>query len=495
MANLIGIDISSQTVRVAVLKVSYRKVGLVSLGQTSVSSHETWQEALRFLVLPVVTKGDSVAVSMSGDTLFVRRLELPPTAMRQLEEVLPFELESQLPFELENAVYDSLMLPRQGSEPIKILACVARQEQVRERIDLIHKSLGVEPERVESSSFALSNLTHVVPELKAPGPVAIVHLDDNTTDVAVLVQERVEFVRTLSVGTAGLPDSAQQLAMQIRQTLLGWRSQGGADLAAVYVTGPGLAFAGAEAYLTSQLGLEVTRLPVCRFETMAAPLVEEHGQYTRAIGVALGLARGATSVNLRRGALAYERGFSFLREKAPVLSAFGALIFFSFLFAWWMQMRALSQQRLVLEDALALVTQQVIGETIRDPRMAEDAINVAAAKFEDPMPTVDGFDIMVELSKAVPAEVKHDVEELDFQKGKASIHGIVESIPDAQQIASTLGQVKCFDNVKIVRTNQVVNENRQKYVLEFDVKCRADEKKSEKIANQEEKQGEEQKEP
>ncbi|HPB95294.1 MAG TPA: general secretion pathway protein GspL, partial [Polyangiaceae bacterium] len=60
-----------------------------------------------------------------------------------------------------------------------------------------------------------------------------------------------------------------------------------------------------------------------------------------------------------------------------------------------------------------------------------------------------------------------------------------------QQIATTLGTIRCFENVKIVRTNQVVNENRQKYVLEFDLKCPVEgEKKKSSSEGSETKEGE-----
>jgi general secretion pathway protein L len=46
----------------------------------------------------------------------------------------------------------------------------------------------------------------------------------------------------------------------------------------------------------------------------------------------------------------------------------------------------------------------------------------------------------------------------------------VPSIPDAQAIADKLKEHKCFKDVKISRTAQFTG-NKQKYVLEFEVKC------------------------
>ena len=75
------------------------------------------------------------------------------------------------------------------------------------------------------------------------------------------------------------------------------------------------------------------------------------------------------------------------------------------------------------------------------------------------------------MAQAVPDNLTHDIEELDFQRGHVVIHGIVPTIPDAQAIATALKAYRCFSDVKIVRTNQVVGEDKQKYTLEFDLKC------------------------
>jgi general secretion pathway protein L len=55
-----------------------------------------------------------------------------------------------------------------------------------------------------------------------------------------------------------------------------------------------------------------------------------------------------------------------------------------------------------------------------------------------------------------------------------SVRGIVGSIPDAQQIASTLQEDHCLSDVKLKSTTQAVGSDRQKYVLELDLRCPED---------------------
>jgi general secretion pathway protein L len=70
--------------------------------------------------------------------------------------------------------------------------------------------------------------------------------------------------------------------------------------------------------------------------------------------------------------------------------------------------------------------------------------------------------------------VTHDVEELDMQRGHVKINGVVGSTQDAQLVAGGMKAHRCFSDVKISKITQVVNSDRQKYVLEFDVKCPED---------------------
>jgi general secretion pathway protein L len=472
MAHFLGIDVGSRSVRVALLRTGYRRIAIEAMNECSVADFGSLADAIKAAIPANAPRSEHVCTNVQGDRTFVRVLEIPATALRQLNEVIPFELEAQLPFELDQTVYDTRQLPRSSSSsPLMIMAVGARTDDVRSRIDAV-RAATAEPVRVEPSALGLANLAAVVPELAADGPVVLVHLDADLTDLTILSAGVPLFVRTVSSGTGGLPASAAQLSRDLRQTLMAWRATGGQPPVVAYLTGPGAGLSGADAYLSGELGIRVSQMPPCRFDAIAADDAQRVVHFTRAIGLALGLGSKPRGMNLRRGSLAYERGYGFLRERIPVLAGLGALILVSFVFATWSEAHTLASQRDTLQDALGIVTKNVLGEAIRDPQKAQDSVGPGiGGADDDPMPHMDAFDVLVQLSKAVPADVTHDVEELDVQRGHATINGVVPTIPDAQQIATTLKDVSCFKNVKIVRTTQAVNENRQKYVLELDIKC------------------------
>lgn len=58
-----------------------------------------------------------------------------------------------------------------------------------------------------------------------------------------------------------------------------------------------------------------------------------------------------------------------------------------------------------------------------------------------------------------------------MQRGHVKIQGIVDSTGDASTVLEKLSEHRCVNNAKIAKITQQVNSTRQKYVLEYDVKC------------------------
>ncbi len=476
MGKLIGLDIRARYVRAVLLRTSYRRVTLESLAEIDRTQLPGLEEAVQACLLPLIPHSDGVAVAVDGDHAFVHRLSMPSTALKQLDEVVPFELEAQVPVDFDTLVYDYVNLPRKGpGSNIEVLAAAVRTEHVKERIELVARVASREADRVGVGALPLANLASMVSELDTTGGVVVVELADERSEVLALSRGYPAFARTLSIGVSDLPRSAPQLAAQLRQTMAAAALSLGTPIEAVFLTGGGAAASGAEAYLSAELGLPVSSLPLPRLEGIDPDQEAALPRFSRALGLALGLRGRPRDPDLRRGALSYQRGYAYLKEKAPLLGALAGVILISFLFSTWAELRSLSHEHDKLSADLAALSKDALGEEATDPDAAKEALDNAAARAEnDPMPHYDGFDLMVELSKVMPPTITSDVEELELSREHAKIRGIVGSASEAQQIADGFKQDKCFADPKITKVSQVVNGSRQKYVFEADVKCPED---------------------
>jgi general secretion pathway protein L len=482
MPTWLGIDIGSSSVKVAVVRSAYRKIALVGLASADVAASGGTVPAIRDATAKALSgekqAPDAVATAVDGSRAAIHRLLLPATAQKQLSEVLAYELEALVPFDLDAAVFDWRPLERADLDgQIALVAAVARLDDVRARIDVVREAVGQEPERIGVGALTLGALVPYVPGLEEAATVAVVDLGAKASEVLVLERAEAVFARTLSTGTDGLPATASKLARDIRVSFAAYRAQGGDPPTRVFLCGGGAFVSGAEGFLSGELEIPVQLIPAPALDVtaLAPTAVSELPRYAKAVALALSLAGRGAGMNLRRGPLAFERGFSWVRERIPLLAGLAAVILVSFVFSGWARLHAVHKEREALEGALGTVTKDVLGTEASSAQEAQDLLSKEVALTdEDPMPHADAFDVMVRLSQAVPTSMVHDVEELEMQRGHVVIRGIVGSIPDAQSIASTLSDQPCLSDVKIKNTTQAVGSDRQKYVMELDVKCPED---------------------
>lgn len=482
-SKFLGIESSKNIVRAVLLRSTYKSVVLEAMAEVPILDAGSEAEAIKSAVGAV--KPDAAAMVLSGEKAFYRRVDLPAAAQKELQNVLAFELESNVPFEMTDAVFDHRILKRDKNSPtLPIFATIARIDDIRERIAILKNAIGIEPEQISAGAFPLMNLSVVMPEIEkhpaaAPGtPIAILNLGESASDIMIIDDGEPVFARTLSRGTVGLPGSAPALARELRQSFTAFRALGGEPLGGMYLVGGGSSAQGAELFLSTELGISILPLPKPKLEGLTPEYEAMMPRFAVPLGLALGLLGRTKPFNLRRGSLEAQRSYPFLREKVPLLAGLSAVIMVSFGFSVVAEMRSLDAEHEFLKAKLAAATRDVLGEETDDIDRARELLEPGSgAAEEDPLPHADAFDVMVQLAKAAPKEMTHDVTEFDVSRGHAVIQGVVPTVSDAQTISEGMKEHKCFKDVKIARTSQYSGD-RTKYVLEFDIKCDAKKKKA-----------------
>ena len=482
MARLVGIDIRATHVRVALLQTQYRTLKLLGCREAPLQNLGELEETLRLLALPLVQQGEHLATCVSGDQLFIRDIELPATAAKQLSDVVPFEIEAQVPLDFDELCFDYRSLGRNSSqEGLRVLAVATRVSVVRQQIELVQRAIGVEPERVGAGPLPLANLSQVVPELRGPGLVAVLDVGLGNSDFVVLRDGAPVFARTLSVGAEA---GGAAMVAALRQSQAAWLQRSSEPFLRLYLAGAGPTIDGAAPVLSDALGLAVSPLPEMRFEGMPAGEAAALVGFEKAIGLALSLSGRSRDLNLRRGGLAYQHSYEFLKVRWPLMSALAGVILLSFIFSVWAKGRSLSAENTALQQSLGLLAEQTLGEKVNSPEQLSELFEKSAALREtDPQPELDGFDVLIEVSSSIDPDIVHDIDEFDIQGDKVKLLGIVGATDEAEKIKDTLAKNRCFKDVKISKITQVVNSKRQKYSMTFDVSCGQEKKATAKTAN------------
>ncbi len=432
--------------------------------------------------------GATRIADMPGEDVSLRRIELPPAAMRKIDELLPFEMEALIPFDPAETLLDHQLAEPPDATKVRVVVCAVPRAKVRERLDMLERA-GLDPEELVPGPAALGGLVPFVPVLaSSEGAQVIVHLGRSRADVAVLRKGKLELARSISAGVDDLRESgfgdapygsgAERLFRELRQTVSSHRMQGGAEIEAVRVSGE----LDAGEPLFAWIGRALDRTPI-PLEIPLAP--EQDGTQpvdavrAPAFALALGLVgqtllRGK-HLDLRKGDLAKKRSMGALRELAPLLGVCAAFVVVAYFYSVYAHWSVLTARREVLETELAEVSEQRLGETTRDPIRARALLD-QGRQSPDPLPAFDAFDALLALSAAIPDGIEHDLQRAqidlgdDRSGGHIEVQATVSSIEERDRIAQALGEVPCFRNIELGPMT-TAGEGRRQYRLEMDLQC------------------------
>jgi len=156
----VGLDIGSSAIKVVVLGqrktpgprpiVGHHLLPLKA-GQDADAS-EAVKSAVATLQLPV----NEVSLSVSGQWVIMRVVEMPVMKSGELSQALPFEAQRYLPFSVQEVVIDGAILGPSEANKQWVLIVACKRELLTRRIDWV-KRAGLEPVLVDVDALAVAN--------------------------------------------------------------------------------------------------------------------------------------------------------------------------------------------------------------------------------------------------------------------------------------------------------------------------------------------------
>lgn len=534
MARILGLDIGRSALRAVLVRTSMRHVEMdrfIEVPLAPATDPQGRAEALAAglaeLVAIVARPADEVIVALDGREGSLRVVELPAGAAKRIGEVLPFELNDVLPFEITDAVVDHQPIDKTDTL-MRVLAAAAPRARVETLLAEL-KASAIDPKEVAVGAAALDGLRHLVPELNAPGPLMVVCIGVDRTDVCVLEKGACTFARTTDGGVELLSRGQQvQLASSLKRTLAAYRAAGHPPPSRAYLGGDAAQHADSMLpWLQEALGIETSlvavpdrREPATKRKpgaaapgpaadapsaadpadsadpslasgagvaeelTLGAPAIpsasSERAKFAFAAALAARVATRGKRLDLRQGPLAYTKAMGSLRSQGKRIAIAAAPVLVAFLFATWARHAVLDGERERLQAQLAEVTREVFDEETRDPAAAR-ALLEGGRRIADPIPKFTAWDALDAISAAIPQEIQHDARRLTIEiddesrEGRIELQGLVASLAERDTIAANFEAHPCFDEIKPGPTSPGPNNTGLNYRLEAEIHCPGDE--------------------
>lgn len=217
---LLGLDIGSGTVKVLQLKDAKGKLKIERFGMKPLPAEMIVDGAIMD-GLGVVTaikelageqklKNKDAALSISGTSVIVKKIALPPMPEEELEKQIKFEAEQYIPFDINDVYLDfHILTQEEGQAEMEVLLVATKKDKLNDYANAVREA-GLTPKVVDVDAFAIENMYCANYDVMPAELTALVNIGSSVTNINILKSGMSVFTRDITIGGNRYSERIQQ---------------------------------------------------------------------------------------------------------------------------------------------------------------------------------------------------------------------------------------------------------------------------------------------
>ena len=219
---VVGLDVGSSAIKLVELKerrageYHLARVGVEPLSPEaivdgSIMDSSLVVDAIQKLNHDTGAKGANFATSVSGHSVIIKKIQVPPMPTAELEDSIHWEAEQYIPFDINDVRLDYVVLSEggMGDESMEVLLVAVKRDKVNDYVSVISQS-GKNPAIVDLDAFAVQNAYETNYELDPGKVIALVNMGAGVTNINILSQGATVFWRDISFGGNQFSEALQR---------------------------------------------------------------------------------------------------------------------------------------------------------------------------------------------------------------------------------------------------------------------------------------------
>lgn len=211
---LLGLDIGSSSIKAVQMKESRGTYSLLKFGRMPLDPNVIVDgmvvdgtkvvQAIKDVVKENGIKLKNVAMSISGHSVIVKKVTVPPSQDEELEAHIRQAAEQYIPFDINEVNLDYHVLPTIQSEAeaepqMSVLVVAAKKEKINELTELV-RGAGLKPLVMDVDAFAIENMYGINYPTPPDEVVALVNIGASVMTVNIMKGGTSMFTRDISLG-------------------------------------------------------------------------------------------------------------------------------------------------------------------------------------------------------------------------------------------------------------------------------------------------------
>jgi type IV pilus assembly protein PilM len=210
---VIGLDIGSNTIKLLQLKSTKKGYVLEKFGIKTIDPELIVDGAvmdagrvvdvLKDLLREQAVKAKDVVISVSGHSVIVKKISVPPMTEEELSESIKWEAEQYIPFDVNDVNLDFHILPSSdtpdGKDAMTVVLAAVKKDRLSEYTALVTEA-GLNPVVVDVDAFTLENVYGTAYGSTGSEVVALVNIGASVMNIHIVKGGNFWFTRDISTG-------------------------------------------------------------------------------------------------------------------------------------------------------------------------------------------------------------------------------------------------------------------------------------------------------
>ena len=217
---MVGVDIGTASIKVCQVKETRKGLGLVRLGYAplgpqvivdgQVMDSAAVVETLQKVFHDAKIRQKECALSVSGQSVIIRKITVPMMTEAELEEQIQWEAEQHIPFDIKDVHVDYQVLRRRAeASQMDLLLVAAKRDQIEEYAQLA-RNAKLKPMVCDIDAFTVQNLFEYSRTLPQDQTIALINIGASLSSLNIIANGVSAFTREIANGGNGITEEIQK---------------------------------------------------------------------------------------------------------------------------------------------------------------------------------------------------------------------------------------------------------------------------------------------
>jgi type IV pilus assembly protein PilM len=236
---LVGVDIGTASIKVCQVKETRKGLGLVRLGYAAldpqvivdgqVMDSGAVVEALQRVFHDAKIRQKECALSVSGQSVIIRKITVPMMTEAELEEQIQWEAEQHIPFDIKDVHVDYQVLRRRAeASQMDLLLVAAKRDQIEEYAQLA-RTAKLKPMVCDIDAFTVQNLFEYSRALPQDQTIAVINVGASLSSLNIIANGVSAFTREIANGGNVITEEIQKQLSVPREQAEAYKCGGSAS--------------------------------------------------------------------------------------------------------------------------------------------------------------------------------------------------------------------------------------------------------------------------